>query len=145
MPQCYHIFSNSRDVYLPKNHYEPSSPEKVPTNPTGSWTNKSCIRGYMIDHIDQPNTRVSSSTREYRAQHSRVSSSTREYRAQHSRVSSSTREYRAQHSRVSRSTREYRAQHSGIEVDTLVSGPTLGYRGRHASIGPNTRVSRSTR
>ena len=33
-----HIFSNSRDVYLPKNHYEPSSPEMVPTNPTGSWT-----------------------------------------------------------------------------------------------------------
>ena len=38
MPQCYHIFSNSRDVYLPKNHHEPSSPEMVPTNPTGSWT-----------------------------------------------------------------------------------------------------------
>ena len=34
---CYHIFSNSRVVYLAKNHYENFSPQMVLTNPTGSW------------------------------------------------------------------------------------------------------------
>ena len=37
-PHCYHPFSDSRDTYLTKNHYENYSPEMVPTNPTGSWT-----------------------------------------------------------------------------------------------------------
>ena len=27
--QCYHTFSNSRDIYLLKNHYEPYSPQIV--------------------------------------------------------------------------------------------------------------------
>ena len=36
---CYHPFSDSRDTYLTKNHYENYSPKMVPTNPTGSWTN----------------------------------------------------------------------------------------------------------
>ena len=36
---CYHPFSDSRDTYLAKNHYENYSPKMVPTNPTGSWTN----------------------------------------------------------------------------------------------------------
>ena len=35
--QCYHIFSNSRVVYLAKNHYGSYSPKMVPTNPPGSW------------------------------------------------------------------------------------------------------------
>ena len=35
---CYHPFSDSRDTYLTKNHYENYSPKMVPTNPTGSWT-----------------------------------------------------------------------------------------------------------
>ena len=38
-PHCYHPFSDSRDTYLTKNHYENYSPKMVPTNPTGSWTN----------------------------------------------------------------------------------------------------------
>ena len=36
--------SNSRDVYLTKNHYEPSSPEMVPISKIwgpGSWPNTS--------------------------------------------------------------------------------------------------------
>ena len=37
-PHCYHPFSDSRDTYLTKNHYENYSPKMVPTNPTGSWT-----------------------------------------------------------------------------------------------------------
>ena len=37
-PHCYHQFSDSRDTYLTKNHYENYSPKMVPTNPTGSWT-----------------------------------------------------------------------------------------------------------
>ena len=37
-PLCYHPFSDSRDTYLTKNHYENYSPKMVPTNPTGSWT-----------------------------------------------------------------------------------------------------------
>ena len=40
-PHCYHPFSDSRDTYLTKNHYENYSPKMVPTNPTGSWT--TCI------------------------------------------------------------------------------------------------------
>ena len=36
---CYHPFSDSRDTYLTKNHYENYSPKMVPTNSTGSWTN----------------------------------------------------------------------------------------------------------
>ena len=35
--QCYHIFSNSRVVYLAKNHYGSYSPQMVPTIPPGSW------------------------------------------------------------------------------------------------------------
>ena len=38
---CYHPFSDSRDIYLTKNHHENYSPKMVPTNPTGSWTNVS--------------------------------------------------------------------------------------------------------
>jgi len=34
------MFSNSRVVYLVKNHYENYSPQMIPTNPTGSWPNK---------------------------------------------------------------------------------------------------------
>ena len=37
-PHCYHPFSDSRDTYLTKNHYENYSPKMVLTNPTGSWT-----------------------------------------------------------------------------------------------------------
>ena len=37
-PHCYHPFSDSRDTYLTKNHYENYSPKMVPTNPTGAWT-----------------------------------------------------------------------------------------------------------
>ena len=37
-PHCYHPFSDSRDTYLTKSHYENYSPKMVPTNPTGSWT-----------------------------------------------------------------------------------------------------------
>ena len=37
-PHCYHPFSDSRDTYLTKNHYENYSPKMVPTNPSGSWT-----------------------------------------------------------------------------------------------------------
>ena len=37
---CYHPFSDSRDTYLTKTHYENYSPKMVPTNPTGSWTIK---------------------------------------------------------------------------------------------------------
>ena len=36
--QCYNSFSDSRDIYLTKNHSEKYSPKTVPTNPTGSWT-----------------------------------------------------------------------------------------------------------
>ena len=36
---CYYPFSDSRDTYLTKNHYENYSPKMVPTNPTGSRTN----------------------------------------------------------------------------------------------------------
>ena len=35
--QCYHIFSDTRDVYLSKNHYGSYSPQMVPTNPPDSW------------------------------------------------------------------------------------------------------------
>ena len=43
-PHCYHPFSDSRDTYLTKNHYENYSPKMVPTNPTGSWTNRcTCV------------------------------------------------------------------------------------------------------
>ena len=42
--QRYHIFPNSRVVYLAKNHHENYSPQMVPTNPTGSWT----IVGYDV-------------------------------------------------------------------------------------------------
>ena len=35
----YHPFSDSRDTYLTKNHYESYSPAMVPTSPPGSWTN----------------------------------------------------------------------------------------------------------
>ena len=31
--QCYHIFSDTRDVYLSKKHYGSYSPQMVPTNP----------------------------------------------------------------------------------------------------------------
>ena len=44
-PHCYHPFSDSRDTYLTKNHYENYSPKMVPTNPTGSWTN--FVQGVM--------------------------------------------------------------------------------------------------
>ena len=37
-PHCYHLFSDSGDTYLTKDHYENYSPKMVPTNPTGSWT-----------------------------------------------------------------------------------------------------------
>ena len=37
--QGYHIFSNSRHVYLDKNHYENWSPQLVPTDPPG-WPSK---------------------------------------------------------------------------------------------------------
>ena len=38
---CYHLFSNSRDIYLTKNHYENYSPKMVPIAKiwgSGSWT-----------------------------------------------------------------------------------------------------------
>ena len=37
--QCYHILSDSRDVYLSNNCYDHYSPQMVPTNPPGSWPN----------------------------------------------------------------------------------------------------------
>ena len=40
--QCYHIFSESRDVYLTKNCYEHYSPRMVPVaelSGSGSWPN----------------------------------------------------------------------------------------------------------
>ena len=43
-PHCYHLFSDSRDTYLTKDHYENYSPKMVPTNPTGSWTIIHCIQ-----------------------------------------------------------------------------------------------------
>ena len=39
-PHCFHPFPDSRDTYLTKNYYENYSPKMVPTNPTGSWTNR---------------------------------------------------------------------------------------------------------
>ena len=51
-PHCYHPFSDSRDIYLTKNHHENYSPKMVPTNPTGSWSN--CLRSgyrYVISPI----------------------------------------------------------------------------------------------
>ena len=42
-PHCYHPFSDSRDTYLTKTHYENYSPKMVPTNPTGSWTTVGAI------------------------------------------------------------------------------------------------------
>ena len=38
--QCYHIFSDTRDVYLSKNHYGSYSPQMVPVaeiSGSGSW------------------------------------------------------------------------------------------------------------
>ena len=49
-PHCYHPFSDSRDTYLTKNHYENYSPKMVPTNPTGSWTNSSCQHCRALTH-----------------------------------------------------------------------------------------------
>ena len=47
---CYHPFSDSRDIYLTKNHYENYSPKMVPTNPIGSWTKCSlyCLEDIQI-------------------------------------------------------------------------------------------------
>ena len=56
----YHPFSDSRDTYLTKNHYENYSPKMVPTNPTGSWTKgflswlsrkALCDRAFMLESI----------------------------------------------------------------------------------------------
>ena len=44
--QCYHMFSNSGDVYLVKNHYENYSPEMVPIKPTVSWPTYTGISEY---------------------------------------------------------------------------------------------------
>ena len=53
---CYHLFSDSRDTYLTKNHHENYSPKMVPTNPTGSWTTRpptvSPVAVYKGDHRD---------------------------------------------------------------------------------------------
>ena len=47
--QCYHIFSDSRDVYLSKNCYEHYSPRMVPVagnSGSGSWPTLSiCVKG----------------------------------------------------------------------------------------------------
>ena len=45
--KCYHIFSDTIDVNLSKNHYGSYSPQMVPTNPPGSWPN-SDIRKEVI-------------------------------------------------------------------------------------------------
>ena len=68
VPQCYHIFSNSRDVYgyLPKNHYEPSSPKMVPISKIwgpGSWPIRSGVRGHptlpaVRPSVDSPSESV---------------------------------------------------------------------------------------
>ena len=45
---CYHLFSDSKDTYLTKNHHENYSPKMVPTNPTGSWTIWGCPRSHDV-------------------------------------------------------------------------------------------------
>ena len=41
LPQCYHMFSNTRHIYLPKKHSEHSPPRLIPMSPKsgpGWWT-----------------------------------------------------------------------------------------------------------
>ena len=45
--QCYHIFSDSRDVYLAKNHYGSYSPHMVP----GSWPIWRFCKYANIDYV----------------------------------------------------------------------------------------------
>ena len=55
--QCYHIFSDTRDVYLSKNHYGSYSPQMVPVaeiSGSGSWPN---VKNHQINTISVPNTR----------------------------------------------------------------------------------------
>ena len=55
-------FSDSRDTYLTKNHYENYSPKMVPTNPTGSWTNMNhqlVTRSFDVFLDLRPNKRLS--------------------------------------------------------------------------------------
>ena len=55
--QCYHIFSDTRDVYLSKNHYGSYSPQMVPVaeiSGSGSWPN---VNNHQINTISVPNTR----------------------------------------------------------------------------------------
>ena len=44
----YYIFSDSRDMYLTRNHNENYSPKMVPTNPTGSWTISFYSKSYIV-------------------------------------------------------------------------------------------------